>query len=167
MKHHDSPRRQILRHVPQAGPGREVAVVVARNDVPHHQLVTLPQKPRLRRRDPRIGRPEQFAMNQVVGKIHILRIAFETHAPPLLVRIGVVAHLVSRIDDAPEQVGIHLDVFSQHEKRRFGIVLVQCGENPLGNAGSRSVVEREEHALRVVDLPDQVRHQPADYFRWF
>ncbi len=166
VEDHDGTGGQVLRDVLQAGARRELAVVVARDDVPHHQLVALPEQARLRRRDLRIGRAKQLAVNQVVGKVHILRVALQAHAPALLVGIGVVAHAVPGVDDAPEQVGIHLDVLSQHEEGRFGIVLVQRGEYPLRDAGRGSVVEGEEDAVLVVDLPDQVRHQAPDYFRW-
>ena len=103
-------------------------------------------------------------MDQIVGKIDILRIAFEAHAPSLLVRIGVVAHLVPGVENALVEVGIHLDVLAQHEEGRFGIVLVQRRKNPLRDARRGTVVEGQEHAVLVVDLPDQVRHQAPDYF---
>lgn len=167
VEHHDGPRGKVFGHVPQAGAGRELTVVVARDDVPHHQLVALPQETRLRRGDPRIRRPEQLAVNQIVGKIHILRVAFEAHPPSLLVRVGVVADPVPGIEDALVKVGVHFDILAQHEERGFGIVLVQRGKYPLRDTGRGAVVEGEEHAVLVVDLPDQIRHQAPDYFRWF
>jgi len=81
-------------------------------------------------------------------------------------RIGVVAHLVPGVENPPVEVGIHLDVLAQHEEGGFGIILVQRRENPLRDTGRRSVVEGEENPLLVGDLPDQVRHQTPDYFRW-
>ena len=106
-------------------------------------------------------------MDQVVGKIDILRITFEAHAPALLVRVGMVADPVSGIEDPPVQVGVHLDVLTQHEEGCLGIILVQRRENPLGDTRRGTVVERKEHPVGIVDLPDQVRHEPPDYFRWF
>ena len=103
-------------------------------------------------------------MDQIVGEIDILRIAFEAHAPSLLVRIGVVAHLVPGVENALVEVGIHLDVLAQHEEGRFGIVLVQRRKNPLRDARRGTVVEGQEHAVLVVDLPDQRREQVTDYF---
>ena len=106
-------------------------------------------------------------MEQVVGEVDVFDIAFEAHAPSLLVGVGVVADAVAGLDDAAVEIGIHLRVLAQHEEGRLGIVLVQRRENPFGDAGRGAVVEGEEHAVLVVDLPDQIRHQAPDYFRWF
>ena len=100
-------------------------------------------------------------------EIDIFDISFEAHAPPLLVRIGVVAYAVPGIDDPLVEIGIHLHVLAQHEKRRFGIVLVERRKNPLGNAGCGTVIEGEVDGRLVLHLPDEVRHQPADEFRRF
>jgi len=103
-------------------------------------------------------------VNQIVGEIDILDVAFQAHPPAFLVGVGMVTDLVARVHDAAEKIGISLHVFAQNEKRRLGVVLLQHRQNPLRDARCGAVVEGQENPLRVVDLPDQRREQVTDYF---
>ena len=87
--------------------------------------------------------------------------------PPFLMRVGMVANLMPGIDNTLIEIGIGLDVLAQTEERRFGIILVERGEDPLRNARGRTIVERQKNILTVLDIPNQIGHQAAQEFRWF
>ena len=87
----------MLRHIVQAGAGRNQMTVVAAQHIPHYDMIPLAQPVRLRRLDPRIGRTEQVGMQDIVREIDVFEVTFETHAPTFLVTVGMVTDGVSGV----------------------------------------------------------------------
>ena len=95
-------------------------------------------------------------MHKSCRQVDILDITLERHTPSLLVRVGVVANLVALVEYALVEVGVHLYILAKHEEGGLGIVTLECGENPLGNAWRGAVVERKEDSITILSLPDEI-----------
>lgn len=139
-----------------AGGTTQIALIVECEDAPCDYLVALSHNLHLRRGDAGIGWSEEVAMYNIRGEIYILDISLASHTPPLLMRVGVVAYAMARLDDFGVEVGIHLYIFAQHEECCLGIVSFEGGQYPLCNTWRRTIIEGDIYAPIILDAPNYI-----------
>ena len=100
-------------------------------------------------------------MHQVASQVHILDIAFARHTPPLLMRVGVVAYLMSTVQNHLIQIGVKFDILAQNKECCLGIVAVQGVEYPLRNTGRGPIVKGKIDTFAIVNTPYHLREDFA------
>ena len=165
MKNDDRPPTHMAGHVMQALTRRHPLTVIPAQHIPHDQIITFTQTPCLSGRNPRVRRAEQIGMEYIVRKVHIFNVVFETHAPPLLMAVRMIPDGMPSLHNHAEKMRILFGILPETKKGGFGIVLGQLIENPLRNAGSRTVIEGQIDLIRFGHRPDHRREKATYEFR--
>ena len=121
--------------------GAEPLGVVAGDDVPHDDLVLAAEEGVLGYTHPSVGRSEESCLDIGVGLLDVVAVLMERVADAADVVVGVVAYLVSLVDDAFIEFGVLADVVADHEEGGVDVVFAEHVEDEGGGLGDWTVVE--------------------------
>ena len=81
--------------------------------------------------------------------------------------VGVVAHLVTFVDDLLKQFRIAVDILTHHEECGFCVELFKCLEQERSGFGDGTVVERQiDCSNRRIHPPNRLWVYPSQPFGW-
>ena len=147
--------------------GREVAVVVARDDIPKNDRVVPLQVPQLRPFDASVGWAHQGAADVAIGLGHIVDIGLAAGAKTFQMVHGVVAHMVAAPLQFGEQFGKFAHIVAHAKKGGFHAIAVENIEQLRCRFGAGAVVESEVNlAFTSHFAPPKTVPNPAHNYRW-
>lgn len=156
MKHNYRTISHIPLHIFHHIPGSESATIVTCNKVIHHDLIMLPQRPKLPGTKPAVGRPKQYRVRKPCPFCGITHIAQRGRAGSFKVMKRVIADGVTTLSDLLQQPRIPLHILTNHKKGGSHAESVKHVKNPRRYLRYRSVIKSQEDPL----LPDFRRLYP-------
>ena len=132
---------RVALHVVEHTLARHPLGVVARHEVPHHNLVLAAEPRILHGAHPAVGRPHEVAAYVGVGLLHVVAVVVQRVAESADMVVCMVAYLMAFVDDAPEEVGIFPHVVAHHEEGGLDAVVAQRVEDEGCRLGNGAVVE--------------------------
>ncbi len=141
--------------------GREIAVIVAGDDVIHYNAVVLLDFPGLIPHHQSVWRPEEMAVDQTVGFGNVTCVAVERSAESRQMMHGVIAERVPSPLDFLQQFGVASNIVTDKKKGGFHVIFVEHIKHPRRHLGNRSVVESQVGDLAPAsrNTPDRLRKQ--------
>lgn len=115
--------------------------IVARDKVPHDDLVLSSKERILWQSHPAVGGTEKMALDVGVGFLYVIAIFVERAAQAADVIVGVIPYLVSFVEDTPIEFRVFTDVIADHEEGGVDAMLLQCVEDKGSGFGDWTIVE--------------------------
>ena len=141
MEGDDAAIARIAFHVVEDILSRHPFGIVARDKVPHDDLVLSGKQRILWQSHPAVGWTEQVTLDVGVGFLHVIAIFVERAAQAADVVMGVVSYLVSFVEDALIEFRVFTDVIADHEEGGMDAMLLQCVEDKRSSLGDWTIVE--------------------------
>ena len=143
MEGDDRARTGILLHLTQNLTAIELGVIVARDKVPHNDMVALAKDTILTQTHESVRRTKEVGAEVTVCLVDIGHIMIGMFCHPLEVVVGVVAYAVATLDDHLELVGMLTHIVTHHEESGLDAVLVQHIKHPRGDLWDRAIIKGE------------------------
>lgn len=125
MEGDDGSGTRVALHIVEHLLGVEPFAVVARHNVPHHQLIVSTEEKVLLPLEPSVGRAEEIGMEQLIGFLHIVQIAADAVSESAQMIEGVVANAVSFGYYLLIELRMFANIVAYHEEGGLHLVLAQ------------------------------------------
>lgn len=141
---------------------RKRLIIVARNDIPHHDAIFPTKEKRLRKAHVAVGRTEKSGRDEGSGLLDVAEIIPRPIAQTLDMIKGMIAHTMPPFDDHPKNLGMLADIIANHEESSFHTIAVQDVQDPRRNFGNRSVIKSQVNTFgRCGETPEGMGEKEA------
>ena len=121
----------------------------------------------MRQSHPSVRRAHQSTVDICVGLLNIVAILFDGMAYATDVIVGVVAYLMTFIQNPFEELWILTHIIAYTEEGSFNTFIAQDVEDKWRGLGDGTVVERQIDCVFVtVHSPQGIRIKPSEVYRW-